>query len=126
MKDETADSISSSLTLPKLYLAKLICKSELHSVSARLRHCGNPALHSETGPQENGERANLALYFYKAACRLNPGILYIAIPRLTVATSIVTNELTIYNATNISFLATKKYSSLVAIIATSFLYVEDR
>ena len=26
------------------------------------------------GPQKNGERANLALYFYKAACRLNPGI----------------------------------------------------
>ena len=22
------------------------------------------------GPQKNGERANLALYFYKAACRL--------------------------------------------------------
>ena len=28
------------------------------------------------GPQKNGERANLALYFYKAACRLNPGIVF--------------------------------------------------
>ena len=35
----------------------------------------------------------------------------------------VANELTIYNATNISFLATKS-SGLVAIIATSFLNVE--
>ena len=37
----------------------------------------------------------------------------------------VANELTIYNAINVSFLATK-YSCLVAIIETSFLYVEDR
>ena len=28
------------------------------------------------GPQKNLERANLALYFYKAACRLNPGIVF--------------------------------------------------
>ena len=28
------------------------------------------------GPQKNGERANLALYFYEAACRLNPGIVF--------------------------------------------------
>ena len=28
------------------------------------------------GPQKNRERANLALYFYKAACRLNPGIVF--------------------------------------------------
>ena len=27
------------------------------------------------GPQRNRERANLALYFYKDACRLNPGII---------------------------------------------------
>ena len=51
------------------YLAKCTI-----SVSARPRHWGNPALHSEKGPQKNGERANLALYFYKAACKLNPGI----------------------------------------------------
>ena len=37
----------------------------------------------------------------------------------------IANELTICNATNISFLATKNYS-LAAIIATSFLYVEDQ
>ena len=37
----------------------------------------------------------------------------------------VTNELTIYNAANISFLATKN-SGLVAIIETSFLNVEDQ
>ena len=28
------------------------------------------------GPQKNRERANLALYFYKAAYRLNPGIVF--------------------------------------------------
>ena len=28
------------------------------------------------GPQKNGERANLARYFYKAACRLNPGTVF--------------------------------------------------
>ena len=28
------------------------------------------------GPQRNGEMANLALYFYKAVCRLNPGIVF--------------------------------------------------
>ena len=28
------------------------------------------------GPQKNGERANLALYFYKAAGRLNPGVVF--------------------------------------------------
>ena len=27
-------------------------------------------------PQKNGERASLALYFYKAACRLNPAIVF--------------------------------------------------
>ena len=27
-------------------------------------------------PQKNGERANVALYFYKAAFGLNPGILF--------------------------------------------------
>ena len=37
----------------------------------------------------------------------------------------VANELTIYNATNISFLATKK-SGLIAIVATLFLYIEDQ
>ena len=47
-----------------------------------------------------------------------------ATPRLKIATDMVANELTIYNATNVSFLATKT-SGLVAIIATSFLYVED-
>ena len=46
------------------------------SVSATLRHWGNPARYSEKAPQKNGERANLALYFYKAACRLNPGIVF--------------------------------------------------
>ena len=76
------------------------------------------------GPQKNGERANLALYLNKAACRLNPGIVgIIDIPRLTIASDMVANELTIYNATNISFLATKN-SGLVAIIATSFLNVD--
>ena len=80
------------------------------------------------GPQKNRDRANLALYFYKDACRLNPGIhcsILIAIPRLKIATDMIVNELTIYNATNISFLVTKN-SGLVAIIATSFLYVEDQ
>ena len=47
----------------------------LYSVSAKPRHCRNPALHRE-GPQKNRERANLAFYFYKAACRLNPGIVF--------------------------------------------------
>ena len=28
------------------------------------------------GPQKNGGRANLTLYFYKAACRLKPGIVF--------------------------------------------------
>ena len=37
----------------------------------------------------------------------------------------VANELTIDNATNISFLTTKN-SGLVAIIVISFLYVEDQ
>ena len=27
-------------------------------------------------PQKNGERANLALYFHKAACRFNPDIVF--------------------------------------------------
>ena len=27
-------------------------------------------------PQKNGEKANLALYFYKALCRLNRGIVF--------------------------------------------------
>ena len=48
----------------------------LSSASARPRHYGNPALHSEKGPQKNEERANLALYFYKASCRLKPGIVF--------------------------------------------------
>ena len=72
-------------------------------------------------PQKNGERANLALYFHKAACRF----ILIAIPRLKIASDVVANEQTIYKATNISFLATKN-SGLVAIITTSFLYVEDQ
>ena len=71
------------------------------------------------GPQKNGERANLALYFYKAACRLNPDILFL------IASDVVVTELTIYYATNISFVATKN-SGLIAIIATSFLDVEDQ
>ena len=52
------------------------------------------------------------------------GIL-IAIPWLKIVTDMVANELhvTIYNATNISFLATKN-SRFVTIIATSFLYVK--
>ena len=37
----------------------------------------------------------------------------------------VVNELTIYTATNTSFLATKN-SGLVAIIGTLFVYVEDQ
>ena len=37
----------------------------------------------------------------------------------------VVNELTIYNAINISFLTTKN-SCLVPIIATPFLYIEDQ
>ena len=37
----------------------------------------------------------------------------------------VANELTIYNVTNISFLATKN-SGLVSIIETSFLNFEDQ
>ena len=53
------------------------------------------------GPQKNGERANLALYFYKAACRLNPGLVFvIAIPRFKIATNMVANELTIYMQLN--------------------------
>ena len=88
-------------------------------------HFGNPALHSEKAPQKNGEGANLALYFYKAACRLNPGIILIAIPRLKIASDMVAIEQTIYNATNISFLAAKN-SGLVTIITTSFLNVEDQ
>ena len=28
------------------------------------------------GPQKNRKRANLALYFYKTACRLNPGVVF--------------------------------------------------
>ena len=49
--------------------------ARLGSVSARLHHYRNPALLSETAPRK-GERANLAVYFYKAACRLNPGIVF--------------------------------------------------
>ena len=49
----------------------------------------------------------------------------IPIPRLKIATDMGANELIIYNATNISFLPTKN-SGLVAIIVTSFLYLEDR
>ena len=74
------------------------------------------------GPQKNGERANLALYFCKAACRHST---LIVIPRLKIVTGLVANELTINNATKISFLTTKN-SGLVAIIMTSFLYIEDR
>ena len=48
-----------------------------------------------------------------------------AIPRLKIVTGLVANELTIYNATKISFLMTKN-SGLVAIITTSYLYVEDQ
>ena len=44
---------------------------------------------------------------------------------LKIASDMVANELTIYNASNISLLATKN-SGLAAIIATSFLYVEDQ
>ena len=46
-----------------------------------------------------------------------------AMLRLKIGSDMVANELTIYSATNISFLATKN-SGLVAIIATSFLNVE--
>ena len=49
----------------------------------------------------------------------------IAIPRLKIVSDMVTNELTIYNATSISFLATKT-PRLVAIMASSFLHVEDQ
>ena len=36
------------------------------SVSARLRHCRNPALQSEMAPRKMKKTANLALFFYKA------------------------------------------------------------
>ena len=52
------------------------------------------------GPKKNEGRASLALYFYKAACRHST---LIATPRLKIATNMVANELTIYNAT-VSFL----------------------
>ena len=35
-----------------------------------------PRIAFREGPQKNGERANLALYFFKAAYRLNPGIVF--------------------------------------------------
>ena len=44
------------------------------------------------GPLKNGERANLALYFCKAACRHST---LIVIPRLKIVTNVVANELTI-------------------------------
>ena len=44
------------------------------SVSARPHHnLWESRIAFRKGPQKNGERAYLALYFYKAACRLNPG-----------------------------------------------------
>ena len=56
--------------------------------------------------------------------RLPRHSILMAIPRLKIVTGMVVNELTIYNATKISFLTTKN-SGLVAIITTSYLYVED-
>ena len=48
----------------------------------------------------------------------------IALSRLKIVSDMVANELAIYNATSISFLATKN-SGLVAIIATSFLRINN-
>ena len=70
------------------------------------------------GPQKNGKRANLALYFYKAA-GLHRQSISIAIPGLKIVTD------TVANATNTSFLAAKN-SGLVTIIATSFLHIDDQ
>ena len=85
------------------------------------------------GPQKNGKRANLALYFCKAEgftqalmmislfhFHLTNGrhSILMAIPRLKIATN------TVANATNMSFLEAKN-SGLVAIITTLFLYVGD-
>ena len=60
----TTDSSETEIKLPKAV--------RLAEIRARLRHCGNPAFHSEKVPIKNGKMANLALYFFKAACRHNP------------------------------------------------------
>ena len=62
------------------------------------------------GPQRNGKRANLALYFYKATGLHRYSIL-IAIPGLKITID------TVANATKMSF-SKAKNSGLVAIIAT--------
>ena len=51
-------------------------KKNLHTVFLRDRAIAGICIAFREGPQKNGERANLALYFYNAACRLNPGIAF--------------------------------------------------
>ena len=49
-------------------------------------------------PPEKQRKANLALYFYKAACRLNSGIVLLInsqFPRLKIVSDMAANELTI-------------------------------
>ena len=70
------------------------------------------------GPQENGKRAYLALYIYKAA-GLTQAYILIAILGLRITTNTVTS------ASNMSF-SEAKNSGLVAIITTSFLYADDQ
>ena len=89
-----------------------------YSVSARPRHCENPTLQSEKAPRKNGKRANLALYFYKAA-GLTHAYILIAILGLRITTN------TVASAANMSF-SEAKNSGLVIIITTSLLYADDQ
>ena len=76
-------------------------------------------------PPEKWRKGQFSPLLLQLHAGLTRHFILIAIPRLKIASDMIVIELTIYSATNISFLATKN-SGLVAIIATSFLYVEDQ
>ena len=76
-------------------------------------------------PPEKWRKGQFSPLLLQGCMQAQPRHSLIAIPRLKIANDMVANELTFYNATSISFSVTKN-SGLVAIIATSFLYVEDQ
>ena len=60
----------------------------------------------QRGPPEKWRKGQFSLLLLLGCMRAKPGhSILIAIPRLKIATDTITNELTIYNTTKISFLA---------------------
>ena len=79
---------------------------------------------SEKAPRKM-EKGPIQPFTFQGCMQAQPRHSLIAIPRLKIATDMVANELTFYNATSISFSVTKN-SGLVVIITTSCLNVEDQ